>query len=126
MGKASADRVRSFLKEFKMIASAQGMYVIERVKNTAALAELGLTAGNRVDEILSLSVADYCGGPEKDLNGEGEVWMFGRQIADKEVYIKLKIVAIKGPKNGEQKIAKCISFHSAEFPLRFPHQGCVK
>ena len=124
--KASADSIRSFLMEFKKIASQKGIYVVDRDKNTAALAELGLTESNRINEILSLSVADYCGGPEKDQDRVGEVWIFGKQIDEREVYMKLKVATIKGSKSAEKKIAKCISFHAAEHPLRFPHRGNAK
>lgn len=122
MVKADADKIGKFLKEFKEIASKRGIYVVPREVNKDALAELGLTSRNRVDEILSLSVADYCAGPEKDHDKPGEVWMFGKQIGDHEVYIKLKIAVIKDSRMRENKIAKCISFHKAEYSLKFPYR----
>lgn len=76
---------------------------------------LELTRNNAKEEILNLTVADYCGGPEPDKDKPGEIWEFGRLIEDTEVYIKLKIAQV-----GKEKIAKCISFHPAEFPLCFP------
>jgi hypothetical protein len=36
-------------------------------------------------------------------------------IGNKEVYIKLKIAQV-----GKEKIAKCLSFHVAEYSLCFP------
>ena|SRR3990167_4217765 len=47
----------------------------------------------------------------------GDVWIFGKQIGGKEVYIKLKIA-----QGGQEKIAKCLSFHAAKYPLYFPFQ----
>lgn len=124
--KVSADRIRSFLKEFKMIASGSGIHVVNRTVNINALAEMGLTSKNREDEILSLSVADYCGGPERDRDKPGEVWMFGKQVGEKEVYIKLKIAEVTSVPGAEGKIAKCISFHAAEHTLRFLQRGKTK
>jgi hypothetical protein len=54
-------------------------------------------------------------GPEPDKDKPGDIWIFGKEIEGKEVYIKLKIAIV-----GEVRIAKCISFHIANFPLSFP------
>jgi hypothetical protein len=118
--RARSEKARAFLKTFKKVASRQGVFIVNREVNQKALAELGLTSQNRSDEILSLSVADYCSGPEKDRDRLGDVWIFGKEIGDKEVYIKLKIAVIKDAHQGENEIAKCISFHRAERPLTFP------
>lgn len=105
-----------FLKEFKKIVSQSGnFYVVNRKKNRDALIELGLTRKNRKDEILTLSTTDYCSGPKPDKDMQGEIWEFGRRIGGKDIYIKLKIAQV-----GNDKIAKCISFHKAEFPLSYP------
>jgi len=110
---------RLFLKEFKGIAThGRGIDIVNRRKNLESLAELGLTRRNCVDEILNLSATDYCGGPEPDTDRPGEIWEFGKTILGKQVYIKLKIAQA-----GNEKLAKCISFHIAEFPLCFPFKG---
>lgn len=107
--------VRGFLIEFKRIVSSHGPHIVQRLVNKDALLELGLTKENVKDEILSLSVADYCKGPEIDKDIPGDIWVFGKTIDGKEVYIKLKIV-----EEGGKKIATCISFHPARYPLSFP------
>ncbi len=109
------DAVRKFLMELKEIIVKRGLDVIPRRENIDALAELGLTRKNRVDEIFTLSVEDYCAGPEPDKDRPGDLWIFGKQIGVGSVYIKLKIARI-----GEVKIAKCLSFHVAKYPLCFP------
>ncbi len=76
---------------------------------------MSLTKKNREDEILTLSVEDYCSGPEPDSDKPGVIWIFGKQIEGKHVYIKLKIA-----ETGKVKIAKCLSFHLAKFPMCFP------
>jgi hypothetical protein len=107
--------IRKFLKEFKEIVVNRGLDIIHRQENRDALAELGLTKKNCIDEILTLSVEDYCKGPEPDKDMPGTVWIFGKQIGDASVYIKLKIAQAS-----DEKIAKCISFHPAKFPLCYP------
>ena len=64
---------------------------------------------------MNLTVDDYCEGPEPDKDRPGEVWLFGKRISGKEVYIKLKIAQV-----GKEPIAKCLSFHPAKHPLCFP------
>ncbi len=106
----------AFLKAFKLIvAQERGLDVIPRVENRDALIRLGLTERNRRQEILSLSVEDYCSGPEDDINRPGKVWVFGKKVAGKETYIKLKIAQVAG-----RKIAKCLSFHEAKHPMSYP------
>jgi len=108
-------QIRDFLRSFKRIAAKSGIYVIPRDKNEQALAALELTRKNRFEIIMSLSVLDYCSGPEPDRDKPGDIWEFGRIVEGKPVYIKLKIAdADRG------QIAICISFHAADFPLTFP------
>lgn len=112
-------RIAEFLKEFKkIVAKGRGLDVIPRLENIVCLSELGLTRKNQKDEIMSLTAADYCEGPEPDRDRAGEIWVFGKQIGGKEVYIKLKIAQV-----GKEKIAKCLSFHPAKHPLCFPFRS---
>jgi hypothetical protein len=109
-------RIRTFLKEFKKIASqSRGIYLIPREESLKTLADLGLTKKNFRELIMTLSVTDYCEGPKGDIDRSGEVWVFGKQVGGKEIYIKLKLASI-----GEKKIAECMSFHPAVFPLCYP------
>ena len=116
MDEAKKEAIRRFLREFKRIAtSGRGIDIVDRVKNMQALARLGLTKRNCREEILSLSVEDYCDGPKPDKDRPGEVWEFGKLMGGKDIYIKLKIAHV-----GRVKLAKCISFHEAERGLCFP------
>lgn len=122
MDELKKDEIRNFLKEFKVIASkGRGIDVIPRRENIEDLAQLGLTKKNRNEEIIKLSLADYCKDPEPDKDKPGKIWIFGKQIGNKEVYIKLKIAQV-----GEEKIAKCLSFHTAKFPLCYPYKEELK
>ncbi len=106
-----------FLKEFKGLVQEGGLYVVDRRVHQKSLADLGLTKEDCKIEILGLSVTDYCQGPQPDHDRPGDIWVFGREIADRDVYIKLKIAEV-----GSDKIAKCISFHAAEHPLCYPYK----
>jgi hypothetical protein len=108
--------VAAFLKEFKRLATKdKGIYIVNRKEHMNALIELGITEQNRKEEILSLSSENYCSGPEPDRDQTGEVWKFGKEINGHEVHIKLKIADI-----GNEKIAKCISFHKAKHAQKYP------
>ena len=110
------NRSRSFLAEFKeVVSSGRGLDLIPRAETNDTLHELGLTKKNVVDEILDLSVYDYSAGPLPDRDRPGSVWVLGREIFGREIYIKLKIAQV-----GANRIAKCISFHEADYPLNYP------
>ena len=102
-------QAQQFLVEFKQIAAVQGVDLVPRKSTRPTLLQLGLTKRNVKDILLSLSVSNYCKGPEDDRDRPGEIWVFGILIKGKEIYIKLKI-------------AKCLSFHIADFPLNYPHR----
>lgn len=113
---ASKADVARFLREFKQIVDhGRGLDLIPRAETNQTLRELGLTRKNVKNEILALSVSDYCRGPEPDRDRPGNVWIFGRRVSGAEIYIKLKIASV-----GKIQIAKCISFHKAKYPLRYP------
>jgi hypothetical protein len=115
---ASEAEVADFLREFKqVVVSGRGLDLIPRAENNRTLINLGLTRRNVRDEILSLSILDYCKGPDPDRDRAGDIWIFGRNIFGSEIYIKLKIATVT-----DIKIAKCISFHEANYPLNYPHR----
>jgi hypothetical protein len=114
----SIQDVRDFLLEFKQVATAgSGIDIVPRAETRPTLARLGLTRVNLEEILLGLSVTDYCQGAEPDRDRPGNVWIFGCEIEGHEVYIKLKIAQA-----GEKRIAKCISFHIARYPLEYPHR----
>ena len=116
MDQGKREKVAKFLKKFKKIATTgRGLDLIPRAENIACLAELRITKKNQKEEIMNLTVDDYCEGPEPDKDRPGEVWLFGKRISGKEVYVKLKIAQV-----GKETIAKCLSFHPARHPLCFP------
>lgn len=88
---------------------------VTRYKNIETVAGLEFTMEDVGREILSLSVMDYCLGPMNDPEIGGDVWVFGKTISDKEVYIKLKLWGDKTSKG-----LRVLSFHWAETPLIYP------
>jgi hypothetical protein len=105
-----------FLKDFKKIVTQErGLDIVGRQENKKTLLQIGFTKKNCQNEILNLSVSDYCAGPKQDKDRPGVIWEFGKKIQGHDVYIKLKIAEA-----GSMRIAKCISFHIAEFPIINP------
>lgn len=74
-------QVAIFLKEFKKIMTeGRGLDIVNRQENLASLLGLGLTKKNAEHEILSLSVSDYCSGPDPDQDRKGNIWVLERTL----------------------------------------------
>ena len=107
--------VQSFLELFHTKMKVLGLlFRDDRGKNQKALEELEIVPSYRRVIIENLTVEDYVEGPVVDtLNNLGEMWVFGKDIKGREVYIKIMISGLSG-----QTI--CISFHIAESPMKYP------
>ena len=106
---------RSFLLSVKF-ALQRGNWTFSTVrkKNIETLTTLGIGFYDVKNEILALSVMDYCSGPMKDPEMGGDVWVFGRNIEGKEIYIKLKLIG----DHRDQGVA-VLSFHLAKRALAY-------
>lgn len=109
------DDVAEFLKHAKALIADGSVVVVRRRINLQDIAEIGLTIGGCKQELLSLSTEHYSSGPEPDHDFPGDVWVFGKDILDHEVYIKLKIDSTERARQ-----LTCISFHIAKHPMDFP------
>ena len=111
----SIEEVKAFLEQFNIKAQVFGIiFRDDRQKNRKALLELDITQMQRELIVKSLLPQDYVEGPVIDvLNKEGEMWVFGKDVKEREVYIKITL----GYENGQ---TICISFHIAEHPLVYP------
>ena len=109
------DDVNSFLEQFNIKAQVFGIrFRDDREKNREALEELEIAPMQREVIVKSLVPQDYVEGPVIDvLNKESEMWVFGKDVKGREVYIKITL----GYENGQ---TICISFHIAEHPLEYP------
>jgi hypothetical protein len=107
--------VSQFLKDFKYKLEFYGaIYLDNRLKNTQSLFELGITTARRTEILRSLEISDYSEGPlEETIYGGSDMWVFGKHVNDNEVYIKITM----GKFN--QNVL-CISFHIAEFEMKYP------
>ncbi len=86
----------------------------ERGKNAQALVDLELRPVDRKQVLEQLISIDYSEGPlEEKLYGGSDMWVFGKTIKKKEVYIKITLGAF-----GASVI--CISFHLAKHPMNYP------
>jgi ribosomal protein S9 len=107
--------VESFLNELHTKMKIFGiLFRDDRGKNLATLQKLEIVPSFRTVVIENLRVEDYVQGPVVDeLNKLGEMWVFGKDVKGREVYIKVMI-------SGVTSQTICISFHIAEHPLIYP------
>ena len=107
--------VRAFLEQFNVKAQIFGIrFRDDRGKNRETLLKLDITPLQREVIVKSLLVSDYVEGPVIDeLNKNGEMWVFGKDVKGRDVYIKITL----GYENGQ---TICISFHIAKHPLKYP------
>lgn len=112
---ATREEVASFLSAFTVKSKILGIvFRGDRVKNQQTLADLEISALQREEEILSLKAEHYSAGPiEETLNKGEDMWVFGKKIKGKEVYIKITL-------GGCNHKTFCISFHIAERKMSYP------
>ena len=107
--------VQRFLNQFHEKMKIYGiLYRDDRGKNQSTLEELEIVPSFREVVIENLVVDDYVQGPVVDeLNKLGEMWVFGKDVKGREVYIKIML-------GGVDCQTICISFHLAEHKLVYP------
>ena len=109
------ESIDQFLHHFKLKLKIYDIVFLDsRNKNLQTLIDLEIRPMDRRKVIENLKVEDYSEGPIPDQNFVGcDLWVFGKQLKNKEIYIKISI----GLPN---KKTICISFHTAEFPMEYP------
>jgi len=112
---ASKQEVERYLKELKVKMEIFGiLFLDDRGKNQQTLHDLEISPDKRKEIINSLKADDYSQGPlNEKMHGILPMWVFGKQVKKKEVYIKISM----GIENNN---AVCISFHIAEHPVNYP------
>lgn len=86
----------------------------DRGKNAQALVDLELRPIERKTILEALETKDYSEGPiEEKLYGGVDMWVFGKTVKKKEVYIKITIGAISSS-------VICISFRLAQHKMNYP------
>src|SRR5690554_4835345 len=112
---SSETEVASFLKDFKeKLRFWDVLFRDDRGKNAQALVDLELRPIERKAILEALQTIDYSEGPlEEKLYRGANMWVFGKTVKKKEVYIKITMGAL-----GNSVI--CISFHLAQHKMQYP------
>jgi fatty acid/phospholipid biosynthesis enzyme len=115
---ATKQDVERFLNEFHEKMKIWDIFFRdERGKNTQTLADLEIRPADRVKIIREISAIDYSEGPlEERLYQGSSMWVFGKEVKSKEVYIKITMGAAGSG-------VLCISFHIADRPMNFPFKN---
>ncbi len=111
----TAAELASFLKDFKeKMKFWDVLFRDDRGKNLQALIDLEITPIERKTILEAIEAEDYSEGPlEEKLYSGADMWVFGKTIKKKEVYIKITMGAM-----GSSVI--CISFHLAQHKMHYP------
>lgn len=109
------DAVEQFLSDFKSKMKIWDvLFRDDRGKNAQTLIELELRPIDRNAILETLDVKDYSEGPLPDTLYKGtDLWIFGKMVKKREVYIKITLGAA-----GSSVI--CISFHLADHKIKYP------
>jgi hypothetical protein len=111
---ANQHEIKAFLQDFHIKMDIWGIVVRDdRGKNSQTLLDLEITKDQRNKVLKALVVEDYSEGPlPEKLYGGADMWVFGKIVKGKEIYIKITMGIA-----GAQVI--CISFHIAEYPINY-------
>jgi hypothetical protein len=111
------EEVEAFLKDFIYKLNFWGLLIrTDRTnpKNTITLLALEFKHVHVRQILAGLKPEDYSEGPLTDkLYGVSDMWVFGKTIKQKEIYIKIQI----GPPSSA---TICISFHFSKFAMSYP------
>lgn len=107
--------VATFLNDFKeKMKFWDVLFRDDRGKNAQALVDLELRPIERKTILEALQTKDYSEGPLAEiLYGGADMWVFGKTIKKKEVYIKITMGAMSSS-------VICISFHLAQHKMNYP------
>ncbi len=111
---STTEAVSSFLTDFKTKMKIWDvLFRDDRGKNAQTLIDLELRPIERKAILEDLELKDYSDGPlPEKLYGASDMWVFGKMVKKKEVYIKITMAA-----PGTSVI--CISFHLAEHKMHY-------
>ena len=113
--------VRDFLQSVKETITKpiaeQGWVLVPRSENKECMLQLGFKYEDVGEALLNLTVEDYCDGPCQDRDQPGDLWIFGKFIETKVVYIKIKLASL-----GPLRIVRVVSFHLAKEELEYPYK----
>ena len=122
---ASTQEINKFFIQCRQIIATidvipSTFVVVRSEKYKKTMLELGLTDKQLIEIIEELSLENYSKGPCDDRDFSGTVWIFGKNINEREVYIKLKISECDDRGNAVSSLI-CLSFHFSEKHLTYPY-----
>ena len=107
----SQEEVEAFLHQFKPKMDIWGIFFLNRGKNLETAIRLHLRETERKEILRNLIPEDYVE-TIIDALSYGEMWVFGRDFNETELYIKISL----GRPNSK---TICISFHEAAYPINY-------
>lgn len=114
---ATKEEIEHFLRDFKYKLGFWGLlFRSDRDKNFRTLTALEYQVKDVKKELGELEVVHYSEGPTREILFNGaDMWVFGKTIQKKEVYIKITMG------HPIDKVI-CISFHFAEHTMKYPYK----
>jgi hypothetical protein len=118
---ATKEGIEHFLGDFKYKLGFWGLFIrSDRDKNFKTLTVLEFRVEDvkkELNELNELNVVHYSEGPVKEtLYNGADMWIFGKVIQNKEVYIKISL----GQPSDK---AICISFHFSDYSMTYPYKS---
>lgn len=108
--------IEDFLIKLRLKLNIYGyVFSRERTENKETMKELGISMLNVKDILSELKKEDYSEGPKDDQEEGGDIWVFGKEIDNKEIYIKLNL-------GKENRKVICYSFHFAKSKMNLPNK----
>ena len=118
----SFDFIASYLNEIKNILNSDYFnidtdfsFYSERYKNDNFINKYDYNIQDVIDIIKSLSPEDYS--DNSYVNDESDLALIFGKTVKEEIYIKIKIM-----EQARRKVV-CISFHEAEYKMKYPFKG---
>lgn len=126
MGKTSTKDIQDFLCQCREIIQSNkvvpsNFWFISKKENRDTLLALGFSLQDIKYEISNLSLDNYCEGPCDAHEHKDQVWIFGKIMNNREIYIKLCISDFDNAGN-KIKTLYCLSFHFAQKPMNHPYK----
>lgn len=115
---ASKTEIEAFLRDFKIKLDFWGLlFRHDRGKNFETLLQLEYSTVHVKKELKDLALQNYSAGPvSESLYSGSDMWVFGKAIRSREVYIKISM-------GFQSSKVLCISFHFSERPMSYPYKN---
>jgi len=116
---SSRSDILSFLSELKdALKNDCAIFFNQNQKNFSTLMKLDYDVSDVKRELLALEIQNYSETVfDTNNNDPPLLFVFGKMIMNKEVYIKLKVRA-----HGKNITTLCISFHFSEHSMNYPYR----